>query len=205
MIDLTLLQNVELVPVLELEPWRFSARDRPRPQGSVLEAWHVYWLDCLSDAGITGLKPLRPGSWDVLVPELDDGPTLENILILDGGLALFSKGELLVLPTCCSDLGNISEWRDAAGYQKSEWRILWTGHPSLSVRYDGGLLEISEPHESDMPSGRWAVAPVTLARAVDAAQAELENFAWRLEQALVNLGWEDRAPEVARRLVGFAT
>ena len=119
MIDLTLLQNVEFAPVLELEPWRFAAPGRPRPLASVLDepaAWDCYWLDCLLDAGITGLKPLRPGSWDVLVRELDDGPTLRNILpalvgdrgpieapidadgslVLDGGLALFSKGELLV-------------------------------------------------------------------------------------------------------------
>ena len=34
---LTLLRDIRLVPVLELEPWEFSAEERPRPSGSVLE------------------------------------------------------------------------------------------------------------------------------------------------------------------------
>src|SRR6516162_6525404 len=68
------LRDLELVPALELEPGRFSTRERPRPSGSGLEmpmAWDRYWLDCLADSGITGLNPLRPASWHVPVRALD--------------------------------------------------------------------------------------------------------------------------------------
>jgi hypothetical protein len=223
---LSLLREFQLIPVLELEPWRFSTGERPRPSGSIFETregWARYWLDCLADSGVTGLIPLYPGCWHVLVRELDDDETLLKILrthlreegdseapidveespALGGGLALFSKGELLVEPTCCSDLGNISEWRDAAGYRGSEWRILWIGHPWLSVRYEGRWLVISEPHESNLPSARWAVDLDLLGGAVDAAEVKLEGFARRLEQALVDLGSGDRARRLARHLAGL--
>lgn len=226
---LILLRELRLVPVLELEPWRFSTSDRPSPSGTgpeMPEAWGRYWLDCLADSGITGLSPLRPASWHVPVHELGDQETLTKILrslardrsgieapaddedvpALDGGLALFSEGELLVEPTCCSDLGNISEWRYAAGYRQPEWRMLWIGHPWLSVRYEEGSLVISEPHESDMPSGRWAVDLDVLGRAVDAAEVELEDLARRLEGAMVNVGASgDRAGRLARCLAGLAS
>jgi hypothetical protein len=224
---LTLLRELQLVPVLELEPWGFSARERPRPSGSVLETpeeWSHYWHDCLADSGITGLSPLRPASWHVLVRELEDGETLQKILrtlvgnnidlespvdtdngpVLEGGLALFGERKLLVTPTCCSDLGNLSEWRDAAGHRGPEWRILWIGHPWLSIRYEGNLLVISEPHESDTPSGRWAVDAGVLDRALDATEVELERFSRRLGRVLVDLGSGDQAGRLARRLAGLA-
>ena len=224
--SLTILREVELIPVLELEPWGFSASERPQPSGSVLETpegWARYWLDCLADSGITGLSPLRPGSWHVPVHEIGDPETLEKVLrrhtrdvvgiealsdveetpILVGGLALLSGGEVLVAPTCCADLGNLSEWRAAVGYRESEWRMLWIGHPWLSVRYESRLLVISEPHESDSPSGRWAVDAGVLDRAVDAAEVELERFSRRLERVLMRLGLVDRAGRLARRLAGL--
>lgn len=152
MSGLILLRDLQLIPVLELEPWQFSIHERPLPSGSAIEmpeAWGRYWHACLADSGITGLIPLYPGSRHVLVRELDGEETLlkilrtllreegsteapaddEDVPALDGGLALFSQGELLVEPTCCSDLGNLSEWRSAAAYRDPEWRILWIGHP----------------------------------------------------------------------------
>ena len=110
---------------------------------------------------------------------------------------------MLVAPTCCSDLGNLSEWRDAAGYREPEWRMLWIGHPWLSIRYEGNLLVLSERHESDTPSGRWAVDAGVLDRAVDAAEVELERFSRRLEQVLTDLGSGDRARRLARSLAGL--
>ncbi len=223
---LTLLRDVQLIPVLELEPWGFSTSDRPSPSGSGLEmpeAWGRYWLDCLADSGIIVLSPLRPASWHVPVHEIGDPETLEKIVrshvrdaggieapteadeipILSGGLALLSKGEVVIEPTCCADLGNLSEWRAAAGYRKSEWRMLWIGHPWLSVRYEGRSLVISEPHESDTPSGRWTVDAGVLDRAVVAAEVELERLYRRLERALMSLGAADRAGRLARRLAGL--
>ena len=60
--------------------------------------------------------------------------------------------------------------------------MLWIGHPWLSVRSEGRTLVLSEPHESDTPTARWAVDAGVLDRAVDAAEVELEGFSRRLER-----------------------
>ncbi len=228
MIGQTVLRGLELVPVLELEPGRLSARQRPSPTGSgseMPEAWGRYWSDCLADAGITGLGPLRPASWHVSTRDLTDPAILRVMLdaisrewggiealsdpdcepVLDGGLALLAGGEVLVEPTCCSDLGNFAGWREAAGYRGSKWQMLWIGHPWLSIRYEDGLLILSEPDGSDSPTGKWAARPEELARAVDAAESELERFARRLEATLESLGVEEGRGAVARKLAGLAT
>jgi hypothetical protein len=89
------------------------------------EEWDRYWSESLADAGVTGLRPLRPGSWHVPTCYLVHPTTLEKLLgaimwdwgglealsdpdtvfVLDGGLALRCATEVLVEPTCCSDLG----------------------------------------------------------------------------------------------------
>lgn len=227
MTSLTPLQDLELVPVLELEPYQFATRDHPRPSGAARdlpENLERYWLDALADAGITGLSPLSPGSWHVPTRDLTDPAVLQKMIavllhgwggvenlddpdgrhVLDGGLALLSGNEVLVEPTCCSDLGNVSEWRGASGYRGPDWTMLWIGHPWLSVRFDEELLILSDPHESLEPVGRWAVRSEELVRAVIAAEVELEHFAGRLARVLEVLGLGHRSEVLSRGLAGLA-
>jgi hypothetical protein len=123
--------------------------------------------------------------------------------VLDGGLALCCNGEVLAAPTCCSDLGNLSDWRDAVAYRQPNWSILWIGHPWLSVRFDAGRLVLSDLHESGSPVARWAVTPEELGLAVTAAEAELEVFARRLEPTVASFNTKDNAARAARRLAGL--
>jgi len=224
---LAILHDVRLVPVIELEPFRFATRERTSPCGSareVPEEWTRYWRDSLADSGLVGLKPLRPGSWHVPTASLTDpvlvGKLLTAVLrdwggpesltdpdgkpVLDGGLALCQGVEVLAEPACCVDLGNISDWREAAGYRWADWQMLWVGHPWLSVRHDGQWLVLSGPHESEAPEARWAVDPGELERAVDLAVVEQERFAARLQPAVAALVGDGSAGLIARRLAGLA-
>jgi hypothetical protein len=226
MANLVILHDVRLVPVLELEPARFATRERPLPSGSCREVpqeWDRYWRASLADSGIVGLTPLRPGSWHVPAASLTDPAILGKLLaavvkdwggpesltdpdgkpVLDGGLALCQAYAVLAEPACCVDLGNLSDWRDAAAYRGSDWQMLWIGHPWLSVRHDGRWLVLSGPHESETPAARWAVTPDDLGRAVDEAAAELESFADRLRPAVGGLVGDEVAVLVARKLTGL--
>jgi hypothetical protein len=221
-----LIHDVRLVPVVELEPADFSNRQRPLPSGScreVPEDWNRYWLDSLADSGIVGLAPLRPGSWQVPTRHFTDPAILHRFLaatlqdwggpealtdpdgklVLDGGLALCQGAEVLAEPTCCVDLANWSDWREAAEYRGSDWRMLWIGHPWLSVRFEDERLVLSEPHESATPIARWLVQPADLNRAVDAAVAELEDFADRLQAAVAVVAGSETATTLARKLAGL--
>jgi len=223
---LTVLQDIDLVPAIELEPWKFATQERPLPTSSSRDLpgdWHRYWLDCLADSGITDLEPLRAGSMHVATRQLaEKSATLEKLLaffvndwggpqvfsdpdqkpVFGGGLALCAGGQVLAEPACCVDLSNLSEWRAAASYRETAWSILWIGHPWLSMRYEAPWLVVSEPHESDNPAGHWTVSSDDLDRAVRAAEADLEQLALPLRPMLEAMGVED-AVGCSQKLAGL--
>jgi hypothetical protein len=135
-------------------------------------------------------------------PEAFADPDSEPVL--NGGFAFCCKGEVLAAPACCCDLGDLFEWRNAAVYRQPDWKIVWIGHPWLSARFDEGRLIFSEQHESSSPVARWIVHPEKLRQAVVKAEAELEDFANRLEPVLYGLGIADEKRN-ARRLAGLET
>src|SRR5205823_5324331 len=111
--------------------------------------------------------------------------------------------EVLAEPACCVDLGNLADWRQAAAYRSTEWRMLWLGHPWLSVRHEGGWLVLSGPHESHSPVARWAVTPEDLDAAVAQAENELADFAARLLPAVAAVVGDGSARRIARKLAGL--
>ena len=226
MLDLIVLESLQLVPVIELEPGRFSTQIRQSPSSMYREApeeWYQYWSDCLADSGIEGLEPLEKGSWLVrtinfdivnlrklvesIVLEwggIDTASDLECKPFLSGGIALLSSAcEVLIQPGCCSDLGCIRNWRDASAYRGDEWQMVWSGHPWLSVHYRAPWLVLSGPHESDAPVGRWAVIPEELDHACTVAQGELQRFASELALLLPTLGYRDDPAIMGRKLAGL--
>ncbi len=77
------LDEIDLLPVVELEPAKFTTRERPLPAGSFRDVpaeWPRYWLDSLGDSGVVGLTPLRPGSWHLTTRQLTNPATLARIL-----------------------------------------------------------------------------------------------------------------------------
>ena len=221
------LKGFRMVPVVELEPSKFSTQARTSPEGSgrdLSAEWDRYWSKSLGDSGLVGLKPLRAGSWHVPTTEFVDPDGFRLYIkgmvdswggveelnnpeagpVLDGGLALVGpESDLLVEPQCCSDLGNLDGWRDAAGHREPGWEMLWVGHPWLSVRYSEPWLMLSDLHESKKPSDRWAVDPESLRRAVLGAEDELGRFAGGVANALISLGFIGDAPAMAQKLAGL--
>jgi hypothetical protein len=201
---IVVLQDVELIPVVELEPTAFGASGRSLPSGTyqeMPEEWYRYWLESLVDSRVTGLMPIQRGSWHVPTSEFTDTVILGRVEVifqnwlekelepvwgpLLGGLALRCQSQnVLIEPTCCGDLANIAYWREATGYRQSKWHPLWIGHPSLSVLYRAPRLIISSPHDAEPPTASWAVCPDRLEAAVAAAQIELEQFAEQIAPVL---------------------
>jgi hypothetical protein len=227
MSSVVLVEDAELVPVLELEPSQFATERHPSPSAEFRaepEAWHRYWEACLADSGLVGVVPIQPGSWHVATRELGDPARLrrllevifgdqgrgqslsepDNMLPLNGGLALRSRSQgVLVTPTCCADLGNIADWREAVDCRQAAWQMVWIGHPWLSVRFDPPRLIISAPHESESPTARWAVSPDHLESALAAAEAEQARFATRLAAVLPSLGYGGDVESMGRKLAGL--
>lgn len=227
MSNLVVLQGIELIPVVELEPMKFSTQGRQSPSGSgreVPEEWQRYWRDSLADSGITSITPLRVGSWHVPTPEFSNSDMLKKFLevtirewdgietlsdpdcrpVLNGGLALSCpNSDVLIPPTCCSDLGDLANWKEAAVYKKPEWAMLWIGHPWLSVRFQAPWLIISNLHESDSPTEKWGVSPDDLSQALVIAKAELDRFALRIADQLPSLGYQGDSLLMGRKFAGL--
>jgi hypothetical protein len=223
--SVVVLEGIELVPVLKLEPFRFAAGDRSAPSGiyeDMPEEWYRYWVQSLADSGITGLMPVERGSWHVPTSEFTGPELLERVLELifqnlseagfsidleclplDGGLALRCQSQnVLIEPGCCGDLGNAASWRRVAGYRRAEWHPLWIGHPSLSVLYRAPRLIISSPHDAEDPTARWAVCPDQLQVAIESAEIELERFARQIAVALPS-DYKVESRLMGRKLAGL--
>jgi hypothetical protein len=227
MAHITRLNAIELVPLVELSPLQFATKQRETPNGSSAELpdeWHRYWVDSLGDAGVVGVAPLYPGSWHVATTELSAPETIRRVIEvtfrdeggigifadpelerpLSGGIALFRRRrELVIEPTCCTDLGDLHHWRKAAVYRGDEWETLWIGHPWVSMRYESPWLILSDLHEGGEPSARWAVRPEDVGGAVTEAEAELLRFATRVADVLPEMGWGGDADRAARKIVGL--
>lgn len=220
------LRRVKLTPVIELEPGTFSTQDHSMPSGSIKEMpveWGEYWCASLADSGISGISPIVPGSWHVSTSELtssqlekvlrvflDDWGGLsslndpDSIPVLTGGLVLSSdEQEVFIEPTCCSDLGNTTNWKEAASFEGEQWEMLWIGHPWLSMKFQKPWLLLSDLHETEAPVERWAVKPGDLSRAVSAAVEELTRFSEMIATALVNCGYKGDAVRMSLKLAGL--
>jgi hypothetical protein len=77
------LEDIEMIPVVQLAPYDFGADDRPspcRPYDEMPEEWYRYWLGSLGDSAVTGLRPVHRGSWNVPTTELTDLTLLGRML-----------------------------------------------------------------------------------------------------------------------------
>lgn len=226
MSELIHLSGFQLLPVVELEPGTFATVERESPQGSgeyVPDDWQTYWELSLADSGITDLSPIRTGSWFVATSEFEESQ-LEDYLqvtfdewggisslndpnsrpVLNGGLALISdQPDVFIEPTCCSDLGDIENWKAAASYEGKNWEMLWIGHPWLSMKFQEPWLLLSDLHESEDPIARWAVKPKELQDAIDVAEVELNRFSKQVAGILTGLEFEGDAASISLHLAGL--
>jgi hypothetical protein len=205
--SIVVLEDIELIPVLKFEPFRFAAESRCSPSGvyeDMREEWYRYWLESLADSGITGLMPIERGSWHVPTSEFTDPALLRRVLEvifqnlleagfsidieclpLDGGLALRCQSQVLIEPGCCADLGDVAGWRQAVRYRQTKWQAVSNGHPGVLARYDAPRLILSEPQEGESsPTASWAVCPDQLQGAVAKSEVELERFAGQITSAM---------------------
>ncbi len=213
--------EVDLVPVIELRPERFDTEDRRPPRTNWdrdPKGWRRYWSSCLADSGIVGIeavhgmlvpvselseadlakiceKHFEEGDWNV-EPEVL-GP-------LEGGYVLRSRGSVHIVPTCCGDLDDLYDWERAVRHCGSEWRMLWIGHPWVSIKTDGDRFVLSEPHEDDAGAKpRLTVSQEALTQAVARAREQRDRFRVRLVPALEKvIASEGRIDQVVDALTG---
>lgn len=213
-----------LVPVVEIEP-REHVRPSPTLSGAEdPEGWRTWWQDCLMARGFPRLEPVERSSWLVELSALDDHSLLlvfddqneewrstpvdaSEVTPFVGGLALRIGAEWKVLPQCCGDLSNHTDWSRASVQPETEQHMLWLGHPWRHARRIGDALELSPPTEANEYDGaaELVISCAALGPAIAEAQRQLEALALRLERLLLAHGQPaETAPTLARQLAGVA-
>lgn len=214
--------DLRLLPVVELAPSDYGSAPMPAFTGRpwTVEENEGYWRACLGESGITGVDPIVPGSWlvglealgsreplvTVLAAHLKTGipADLDQLETLAGGFVLVDGKEVLSLPQCCGDLGDLENWRRAAEQRTASPETLWIGHPWLSTWYRAPMLHIREvPEHHEQEPKEFAVAPEELLIAVFEAERAIDRFRDRVITLLRERRESFDAEAVADILVGI--
>ncbi len=227
------MNDVEIVPVVEMEPWDSSDRAVP-DVGSRWEhpdVWDAFTRACLADAGLVSLTPIALASDHFSISALDDraiakllevqlvakydelrdgGTRLSNpedtVGALDGGLALRVDGELLVEPGCCCGLATVADWERVLEHASSELGAIWTGHDfgSVEARVVSNVIEL-RCRAPWLADERVVTVPAEhFAIALRAARERQQAFAERLAAHVANVVVDEQRTIVAQLLAGVA-
>ena len=172
-------QAVELRLVIDIEPSRWSSSPVPQTcdHHESLELWSRYRAQCLVEADIDGLQPLRSTSrfydaFQVLESSLilpllqvwlsgsglpgfpdEDGleymASLKCIDVIEGGYAVI-HGDRVIEPDCCCGFSNLSNWEDVLRKQP-EHGYVWTGHLGVDIKFEGDRVWLTQGSEDGHP------------------------------------------------------
>lgn len=128
----------------------------------------------MSDAGIEGIVPIKPGldfvdAFSVvqndfimrLIRENLEGSGLPGFpdasgrndendfeaCSLEGGYVIISEDEVLLTPECCTDFSTLDELRQAL-IERPGFDLLWIGHPAAEVRFVDDLVFVKRGVEN---------------------------------------------------------
>ncbi|MFP3598370.1 hypothetical protein [Chryseobacterium sp. SIMBA_029] len=151
---------IQLFNVIEIDPFRYSKEKYEIPELSDLsnsEDLHERWQKAIATLNLN-LDSIKIGSYFVDIENVDD----ENLKIIlkvvfedseiegtdflalfNGGLILMENNEILIEPTCCSDLENLRDWQYIFENNSSGWSQLWIGHPWVFYKKENGMIQFS--------------------------------------------------------------
>lgn len=152
-----------LLPVIEILPFDYSdnieSPDVARSEDR--EGWEAYNIKCLETINLKDLIPLEKGESYYEPEKISDSnlTIILNELLKDvnleewydetppfrGGYILMSSGKSYITPGCCSDLGNVEDYKEVLNLKSTELAYLPNGaHPEAmnSYKYEGNKIII---------------------------------------------------------------
>ncbi|SDL77934.1 hypothetical protein [Chryseobacterium taihuense] len=159
---------IQLFNVIEIDPFRYSKEEYEIPELSsspTSKENNERWRKAISTLDLN-LKPIQEGSYFVDIETIDDENLkiilkviFENVEIegtdflssFNGGLILMKNDDVLIEPTCCSDLENLKNWQYIFENDSAEWSELWIGHPWIFYKKENGKIQFSD-YTEDMLS-----------------------------------------------------
>jgi hypothetical protein len=146
--------NPILLPVIKISPFDYSENikspDVSRHEDR--ESWEDYNNKCLETINLKDLTPIEKGESYYEVEKINDSnlTIILNELLKDinleewsdetppftGGYILMSSGEIYIKSGCCSDLGNIDDYKNVLNFKTNDLAYLPNGaHPENMNSY----------------------------------------------------------------------
>lgn len=159
---------IQLFNVIEIDLFRYSKEEYEISEllsSPTSKENNERWRKAISTLDLN-LKPIQEGSYFVDIETIEDENLkiilkviFENVEIegtdflssFNGGLILMKNDDVLIEPTCCSDLENLKNWQYIFENDSAEWSELWIGHPWIFYKKENGKIQFSD-YTEDMLS-----------------------------------------------------
>lgn len=202
---------MHLINTIELEPFNFADNeydfpDRGRTEAP--EAWHQFWVRCVSDKSLGHLIPVEKGSYNVDIATISDQDLttiiktiIENIGANDfeesvytscGGIVLIHNNKICIEPSCCGDLGDIRGWGGIFETAPGQWKKLWIGHPWIYYRRQDDMVEFSDYTDNEYKENAELAVMISVPEISLRQQWEKMNN--------VQINFEDRIKQILGKL-----
>ncbi|MDQ1163334.1 hypothetical protein QE422_003702 [Chryseobacterium sp. SORGH_AS 447] len=153
---------IRFINVIEVSPLKYPKEDFDISEISdhqSPEDWFQAWIKSQTLLNLD-LDSVEKGSCFIDTETIDDenlqiilielleqadmeGP--ENIMVpFNGGIVLMKDEKILIKPTCCGDLRDISEWEKIFKNPSDEWKILEIGHPWIFYKKENEEILFSD-------------------------------------------------------------
>lgn len=147
------LKSPLLLPVIEILPFDYSDNiESPEVcRSEDREGWEEYINKCLETINLTDLIPLEKGEsyyepekisdinltiiLSELLKEVNLEEWYEETPPFRGGYILMSLGKSYIYPGCCSDLGNIEDYKEVLNLKSTELAYLPNGAHQEAMNY----------------------------------------------------------------------
>lgn len=205
---------IELINAIEVSPLKYSKEEYELPEISDYpdaEEWYRKWEEAVSKLDL-GFHTIQKDSYLVDIETIDDEDLQmiletnlqeidleefeDQIIAFDGGIVLKDNGQVLIIPTCCGDIGNIKEWQQIFENKTSDWSEIWIGHPWIFYKKENGKIQFSDYSELNIKD----VTDMKPIFEVDESELKIEfekvkqhriNFKNRIAEVLEKMNFEN--------------
>lgn len=219
--------TIELIPVIEVEPYHFSKVEYFSPQVTIAEdpaAWESFNQKCYLDAGLNKMNAVKPGNWlfeanrlstdqlriifeELFTRRFETPEAIREMLrdmpeyapLIAGGFMLKVNGEIISLPGCCAGLESIQDWCIPRNDPSTKFCEIWVGHDENgSIRYNRVEKEIQLAINDSI---LYSISYRQYLGIVESALELLYMFAATLGEALNEVLSIDNGDELARIMI----
>ena len=216
---------MKLINTIEVSPLKYSKKEYELPEISDYSdhnEWYRKWEETVSKLDL-GFHTIQEDSYLVDIETIDDENLQmileaslqeidleefeDQIIAFNGGIVLKKDNQVLITPTCCGDIRNITEWERIFDNKSSNWSEIWIGHPWIFYKKENQKIYFSDYSELNIKE----ISDIKPIFEVDESELKIEfekvkqhqiNFKNRISKILKKMNFEN-AEKISELMTGI--